>query len=140
MACACLPYVEEITLKSLHISLKYVFFYVGNNIPGFAILSPLKINLYRLAGIKIGDDALVVGPLKIDYTLSDDVFPSIEIGAGTYIGRDFRISTFRSTVTIGKNCQIASDVSLETNTHKLDERDGPFRQRFQKPIVIRDGV
>ncbi|WP_342772553.1 acyltransferase [Methylobacterium radiodurans] len=65
---------------------------------------------------------------------------SINIGTGTYIGRDLRVSSFKSTVTIGNNCQIASDVSLETNTHKLNEWSGPLRIRYQKPIVIRDGV
>lgn len=132
--------LEAFALKSLRLLFGYLCFHIGNAIPGFAFLGRLKIVFYRLSGIKIGADALVVGPLKVDYSLSDDVLSSIEIGAGTYIGRDFRVSTFKSTVTIGQNCQIASDVSLETNTHRLNAWTGPFRIRFQKPIVIRDGV
>lgn len=127
-------------MRVLSALVKYLFLLVGNLVPGFKSVSGLKAFLYKCSGVRIERDAMIVGPIKVDYTLSYDALSSIAIGQGTYIGRDFRVSTYKSEISIGKFCQIASEVSLETNTHAIEERSGPYRVRIQKPIVIHDGV
>ncbi len=119
---------------------RYSCLFVANKIPGFRSASGVKSFLYKLSGMAIDRDVMIVGPVKVDYCLSCDVLSSVSIGEGTYIGRDFRVSTYKSEICIGKYCQIASEVNLETNTHLLEERVGPYRVRIQKPIVIHDRV
>lgn len=127
-------------MTAIFMMIKYTFLFIGNLIPGFQAFAPLKVVFYRLSGMKISHDVQIVGPMQTDYSMTYDTLGSISIGRETYIARDFRVSTYKSRVSIGERCQIASNVSLETNTHEIYERDGIHRKRIQKPITIHNDV
>lgn len=79
------------------------------------------------------DDFDVRPPLYVDYGTN------LRIGAGTFVNYGL-VALDVAPITIGRDCQIASNVQLLTPTHHLDA--GPRRARWEAadPIVIGDNV
>ena len=88
--------------------------------------------LYRLAGIRLTDQAILPGCVFTGNL--------IEIGAGSWINRRVFLDCMDAPIRIGRNCGIAMDVLLVTDSHTIG---GPHKRgdaSLNRPIVIEDGV
>lgn len=91
-----------------------------------------KCFLLKFAGIKIGKNVKVVGPIKIDTCLT------LTIGDECWIGRNFQVIG-NDNVKIGNNCDIAPDVIFETGTHLIGSTNRRAGEGYCMPINIGDG-
>jgi len=90
---------------------------------------------YNLVGYRIEKD-VYISPSAI---LIGNV--EIEIDKGTYIGHKTLITGGKSIISIGKNCDISSNVTIISGTHLID----PDGERMagvglSKDITIKSGV
>lgn len=88
--------------------------------------------LLRTTGAKIGKNVRVMN-VKV---LGVNLF----IGDNTFIGIDTIILGGKSNVTIGKNCDISSRVSIVTGTHRIGTKNQAAGEGFSKDISIGNGV
>ena len=112
------------------------FLHLGNAMPRGRVGSFLRRKLIGLSGVKLGASVVIQGPLVV---MPPRATRTIAIGARSFIGRGTRMGGVAG-VTIGKFCQIASEVTFETATHELDYRPGHARPSIQKPIHVGDHV
>lgn len=94
----------------------------------------IKRLLWRLAGVQLGENVRICSSARI---LGDG---AMMISDGTWIGPGCFISS-SSEVRIGRDCNIAPNVSLITGTHKIDT-EGPSiaGEGYSLPIEIGNGV
>lgn len=88
--------------------------------------------LAALLGAPAGD-VDVRPPLYVDYGTN------LRIGAGTFVNYGL-VALDVAPITIGRDCQIASNVQLLTPTHHLDADLRRARWEAADPIVIGDNV
>ena len=109
---------------------------IGNVIPGVSDLNRFRRPFYRMAGMKIGHDTIIVGPVS----MPADMDGFVEIGHHTYLNALSRFSPNRSGIRIGNHCLIGPRVSFECGGHHIiyDEVNG--RGCTSKKIEIQDRV
>ena len=113
---------------------KKQFAYFGE---GAEIKYPARIS--GMASIEIGDKTTILDHSRIANFSFDGTEPEIRIGKNCYICYYFTILN-ASSVTIGDNVLIASNVMISSENHGLDmEADVPYMQPLvSKPVVIGD--
>jgi maltose O-acetyltransferase len=81
----------------------------------------------------VGEDTAVRRPVRLDYGWN------VSIGARTFVNYG-AVFLDPAPITIGDECQIATNVQLLTATHPLEP--GPRREGWESahPIVLEDGV
>ncbi|EJT5931349.1 hypothetical protein ACRS99_002907 [Clostridium perfringens] len=110
-----------------------IFFYILNKwlVGTNPRLFKFKRKLLIWSGIKIGKGSKVVGPIRITGEL--------EIGENTWIGSGFTIHG-NGKVFIGKNCDIAPDVTFSTGSHEIGDNNRRAGSGYNKDIIIEDAV
>lgn len=109
---------------------------IGNLIPNASAFHKYKIPFYRWAGLKIGDNTTLVGPINVPI----DGQGEVNIGDNTYVNALTRFGPNGSSVIIGNQCLIGPNVSFETGGHSLifDKEQG--RGHSSKKILIKEKV
>ncbi len=92
----------------------------------------IKRQLLRLAGARIAHNVRVMGPIYFN------PITHLDIGEGTWVGRDFRIEG-NGDVTIGTRCDIAPSVFLSTGSHGIGKEERRAGCGYNAPILIGDG-
>jgi maltose O-acetyltransferase len=87
--------------------------------------------LLRLAGMKIGRSRVCP---NVWFGSNN-----IEIGEGTFINYRCVFNT-QGGITIGKNCDIAMDVTFVTSSHEMGTSSRRAGQPISRPISVGDGV
>lgn len=64
----------------------------------------------------------------------------LKIGENTFIGEDTLIMGGKSSVKIGKNCDISSRVNIISGTHKVGCVNQAAGEGYSEDIIIEDGV
>lgn len=82
---------------------------------------------------EVGEDVVVRPPLYVDYG------ERLSIGAGTFV--NFNLTALDvAPISIGRDCQIATDVQLLTAEHPLDPDTRRRGWESARPIVLGDNV
>lgn len=81
----------------------------------------------------VGDGVTVRAPLYVDYG------SHISVGSGTFVNYNC-VMLDVAPITIGRNCQIATNVQLLTPTHPLDHAARAAGVESAEPITIGDNV
>lgn len=92
----------------------------------------LKRKLLTWAGVKIGNNSKVVGPIEFGNVIS------IEIGTECWIGKGICFEG-NGKVVIGNNVDIAPYVCLETGGHLIGENKRRAGKGVVNKIIIGDG-
>ena len=90
----------------------------------------LKRSLLRICGFRIGANVRVVAPLFVTGDLS--------IGDNSFVGREFAVYG-NGVVQIGRNCDIAPDVSIVTGSHEIGDSDHRAGKGQSYCVVVEDG-
>ena len=96
---------------------KYIFFLLLKIVPNMAFFKVNRL-LISLMGHNIAKSARIWSSIEILGTLK------IKVNDGTFIGHKCTISGNDCKISIGKNCDISSQVSFVAGSHKIDI-DGP---------------
>lgn len=116
------------------------FLLVGNALPRTYFFNKHRSRLYRLAGLHIGCNVTVLGPLKLELDPEADNTGNVSIGDGTYVNAETWLNCRDDKVTIGKNVLVGPRVAFETATHGLRHDAKIGRSRATKPIIVEDNV
>ncbi len=108
------------------------FLKLGNWLPNHPKLNKKKASLYRKAGLSIGENVTITGPI----TTRIDSTHQIYIGENTYLNSETRFGVYDSKVTIGKGCLIGPRVSFETAKHNLVHDNDQGRGYSSSSIFI----
>ena len=92
----------------------------------------LKRFLLNLAGIKIGKNTKVVGPIHIG------TVAKLNIGEGCWIGSGLKIYG-NGVVTVGNNCDFAPDVAFVTGSHEIGSKERRAGKGTSFEILIENG-
>ena len=90
----------------------------------------IKRRLLEFAGFRIGKDTKIVGPIFITGNMT--------IGEGCWIGRDLKVYG-NGHVEIGKNCDLAPDISFITGSHKIGSHGRRAGEGFNADIIVGNG-
>lgn len=99
-------------------------------------MNRIRARLYRRAGLRIGKNVAITGPISISLEYSDRV----SIGDGTYLNFSTRFGVKDSQVRIGRRCLIGPRVSFETASHELIHGENGERGMRTLPICLGDYV
>jgi maltose O-acetyltransferase len=100
-------------------------------LPGSRFFAFKRFLLF-ITGVKVGKNVRVMR-IRIEGI-------KLNIGENTYIGDETIITGGESNVTIGKNCDISSRVSIVTGNHKIGNIEHAAGIGYSEDIVIGDGV
>jgi len=93
----------------------------------------IKRTLYRLGGCEIGKDVKFNSNVNI-------VYKNIEIGSGSWIGRDVLLySSSQGRISIGRNNDFAPGVLLNTGTHLIGDKSRRAGKPIASDILIGNG-
>ena len=101
-------------------------------IPFYSIQNPSSIN--------VGDNVFISEGAKL-FCKENESSPTLFIGNGTYIGRDFHVNAWKD-VRIGNNVLISDRVHISDATHIYDSIQSPIilqGDRFEGRVHIGDG-
>ena len=90
----------------------------------------IKRGLLRFAGFEIGERTKIVGPLFITGNMS--------IGEDCWIGCNLKIHG-NGHVMIGRNCDLAPDISFLTGSHKIGSHEQRAGEGFNSDIIVGNG-
>lgn len=110
---------------------KVILFFINHFMVG-NYLWEIKNILLRFAGISIGHNVKIVGPIKID------VCSNLSIGNNCWIGKNLNIIG-NADVIIGDYCDFAPDVFLETGTHEIGNTERRAGRGYCESIHIGSG-
>lgn len=116
--------------------INHLYLLFANSLPRYRKFNTLRRRTYLLAGLKIGEETKIIGPL---HTRPDST-QHIIIGARCYINADIRLSVGLSTVTIGEGALIGPKVSFETAGHSVNLDANNERRLFSKAIKVEDNT
>lgn len=89
-----------------------------------------KRKLLNSIGYELEEGVKIVGPLFCTGKL--------KVGKDTWIGRNFTVHG-NGTVTIGKNCDIAPEVVMQTGGHEIGNATRRAGEGFNKDINVGNG-
>ena len=92
----------------------------------------IKYKLAIFSGIKLGHNVKIVGPIIMGNCVE------LEIGDESWVGRDLKIYG-NGSVIIGKNCDLAPDVSFYTGGHIVGMSTRRAGEGTTYKIKIEDG-
>lgn len=90
----------------------------------------IKRHLLNFAGFWIGERTKIVGPVFITGDLT--------VGEDCWIGCDLKVHG-NGHVVIGKNCDLAPDISFLTGSHKIGSHERRAGEGFNSDITVGDG-
>lgn len=90
----------------------------------------IKRHLLKFAGFRIGERTKIVGPVFITGDLT--------VGEDCWIGCDLKVHG-NGHVVIGKNCDLAPDISFLTGSHKIGSHERRAGEGFNSDITVGDG-
>ncbi|MEX3934597.1 DapH/DapD/GlmU-related protein [Paraburkholderia phymatum] len=98
---------------------RHIFISIGNVMPTYGPFNRMRASMYRKAGMTIGEDVTIIGPLDVEMSLNEETIGGISIGDRAYLNADTRLACRNSRISIGVDVQIGPRVSFETATHGL---------------------
>lgn len=107
------------TMKLLRALTRHLFMSLGNALPTYGPFNRMRPALYRGAGMSIGKNVTIIGPLKVELSLNEETIRGISIGDRSYLNAETRLACRNSRISIGADVQIGARVSFETATHGL---------------------
>ena len=121
-------------IKSVWFKLKRKFFlFVINTFLCTTNFFKLKRILLRRAGITLGENSKIVGPLSIG------TVARLEIGDNCWIGAGLKVYG-NGVVVIGDNCDLAPDISFITGSHRIGGGQRRAGHGVSYKIYVRNGV
>lgn len=123
-------------MKIIKILFNHFFIKLGNILPRFDKFDKKRCDCYRLAGLNIGKNVEIAGPLNVRPDTTDKIY----IGDGTYLNTETRFGCQEDEIRIGKFCRIGPKVSFETAGHNTYYDDKNGWGYITKPIVVEDRV
>lgn len=90
----------------------------------------IKRHLLKFAGFRIGERTKIVGPVFITGDLT--------VGEDCWIGCDLKVHG-NGHVVIGKNCDLAPDISFLTGSHMIGSHERRAGEGFNSDITVGDG-
>lgn len=114
----------------------HFFISLGNSLPRYHSFNRVRPKLYRIAGLKIGEQTVITGPLS----LRADTTNKIHIGSNTYFNSETRFGCQDSEIHIGNDVLVGPRVSFESASHNVVFEGGKGRGLFTKEIVVGDKV
>ena len=90
----------------------------------------IKRHLLKFAGFRIGERTKIVGPVFITGDLT--------VGEDCWIGCDLKVHG-NGHVVIGKNCDLAPDISFLTGSHKIGSHERRAGEGFNSDITVGNG-
>ena len=111
-------------------------FGLANAIPRFSPRNPIRIELFRRAGMKISEGVVIWGPVT---AVPLEGLGNISIGAASFLNTETRFGCPEASISIGERVQVGPRVSFESVNH------GPARENGQRgaisgAIVVQDRV
>ncbi|HUD90659.1 acyltransferase [Sphingobium sp.] len=113
-----------------------LFLGLANAMPRGRIGIALRRHLLALAGLRLGDKVVVIGPVTVMPVGSGS---RIAIGARSFVNSNARFGC-RGGVRIGAFAQVAANVCFETASHEISFAAGCSRKDTTAPIVVEDHV
>ena len=114
-----------------------IFLTIANNLPRIGFFDRIRTALYRLAGIKVGANCIIWGPITIRPIGGAK---NIKIGTGVFLNTEIRFGVPKDKVIIGNNVQVGPRVMFETMNHGLIYEPGIGRGGSSNPIIVADEV
>jgi maltose O-acetyltransferase len=112
--------------------LAWLWIALANWLPFISMTVALRARLLRLAGMTIGPDPCILGPIEVRPRTTAKL---ISIGANCFINASVRFAG-HGGVTLADAVMIGPNVSFETINHSLVHAPGRGRDNIAKPIVI----
>ena len=106
-------------MKLLMALTRHLFVSLGNALPRYDPFNHIRASLYRKAGMSIGKNVTIVGPLTVERSLNEEAIRGISIGDRTYLNANTRLACRNSRISIGIDVLIGPNVSFETATHDI---------------------
>mgnify|MGYP006082127469 FL=1 len=116
---------------------KFIFLTLANNLPRFSVCDQFRAKLLAWAGMDIGRNVVVWGPVTIRPI---GAAKNVVIGNSTFLNTETRFGCPEAKISIGNHVQIGPRVSFETVNHGLIYKPGIGRGSWTKPITIEDEV
>jgi maltose O-acetyltransferase len=107
------------TMRLLTALKRHLFISLGNTMPTYGPFNRLRAAMFRKAGMAIGKDVTIIGPLNLELSLNEETIRGISIGDHAYLNADTRLACRNSRISIGDDVQIGPRVSFETATHGI---------------------
>lgn len=119
---------------------RHLFMSLGNAMPTYGPFNRIRPIFYRRAGMAIGTNVTIIGPLSVELSLNEDTIRGISIGDRAYLNADTRLACRNSRISIGADVQIGPRVSFETATHDIVFAPNVGRGLDHHEIRIEDKV
>lgn len=106
--------------------------YIINNFLCTTNFFALKKALLKIAGIEVGLNSRIVGPLYIG------TVANLKIGKNCWIGSGLKLYG-NGNVVIGNNCDVAPDLMFLTGSHEIGDSKRRAGSGVEYNIFIKDG-
>ncbi len=120
---------------NLHLRLRLAELLIAR-LPHFCF-NRLRTALYRMGGVAIGEETLVMGFMEI--TGGGDITKRLQIGKNVQITAPL-LADVNASIHIGDRVYIGHDVQLITTNHKIGSEEQRCGVVQPAPIVIQTGV
>lgn len=108
--------------------------------PAYGPFNRIRPAFYRQAGMSIGANVTILGPLDLELSLNDETIRGISIGDRAYLNADTRLACRNSRISIGHDVQVGPRVSFETATHDVVFVPETGRGLAHREIKVEDKV
>jgi maltose O-acetyltransferase len=98
---------------------RHIFISLGNTMPMYGPFNRMRASMFRKAGMAIGSDVTIIGPLNLELSLNEETIGGISIGDNVYLNAGTRLACRNSRISIGDDVQVGPRVSFETATHGI---------------------
>lgn len=106
-------------MKLLTAFKRHLFITLGNTLPTYGPFNRMRASMFRKAGMAIGRDVTIIGPLYLELSLNEETIGGISIGDNVYLNAQTRLACRNSRISIGDDVQVGPRVSFETATHGI---------------------
>lgn len=120
---------------NLHLRLRVAELFIGR-LPHFCF-NRLRTALYRMAGVSIGKNSLVMGAMEI--TGGGSIEKRLKVGEDVQITAPL-LADVNAPITIGDRVSIGHHVLLITTTHEIGRAEQRCGAPLAHPIQIESGV
>jgi len=127
-------------MKLLTAFKRHLFMTLGNAMPTYGPFNRIRPTFYRHAGMAIGRDVTIIGPLSVELSLNEETIRGISIGDRAYLNAETRLACRNSRISIGADVQIGPRVSFETATHDIVFAPLVGRGLDHQEICVKDKV
>lgn len=120
----------------LKVIINHILISLGNSLPRYKYFNKKRTKFYRLAGLNIGKNTSITGPLSLRSDTTNKIF----IGSNTYLNSETRFGCQDSNIIIGNNVLVGPRVSFESASHHTIYEEEKGRGFFTKEIIVKDKV